>query len=286
MIVGGIIFVLGLIFGSFLSALEYRIDKGVSLSGRSFCPKCKGQIAWYDNIPVLSWIVLAGKCRKCKKPISIQYPIVELLTAFAFVGAGLVTDTIPSLNNYIQSILEGQYVSLGSIISAKLPYILLAAISFILILVALHDAKTKYVLSRYVYVAAFLSVTYNLLIGNVGLHDVASIYYYLLPFILSAFVPALLFFLIHKASKGKAMGAGDAEIAIAIGLLLGFPNTLVAYYFAFIVGAIWGGYLLLSRKAKLKSEMPLGPFLIAGTFFALYFGEQIFSLYAKIFLGF
>jgi len=262
-----LIFIFGLTIGSFINALEYRIDSELSiLKGRSICPKCKKQLKWYENIPVLSFLFLEGKCGHCKEPISWQYPIVELLTGFSFVAGfwklGVLTDTI-------------------SIFSHLILYFIFS----ILILVALHDQKTSYVLSAYVY-AAIISVVIYLLVTYTGVWEIKNIWLYLLPNLASALIAASPFAILYIFSKGAWMGAGDIEVAVLLGFLLGWPNFLIALYFAFIVGSLWGiikVYML--KNAKLKSELPFAPFLIAGTFFAFLFAEQLVSLYVKIFLG-
>ena len=111
-----LIFIFGLFIGSFLNCVIYRLEQGESfLKGRSYCPNCKHQLAWYDLLPVLSFLFLRGRCRYCKKPISWQYPIVELFTgivftlplfSYSFLRAGILGTDIPSLINYIYYLLE------------------------------------------------------------------------------------------------------------------------------------------------------------------------------------
>ncbi len=277
MIIGGIIFVLGLIFGSFLNAYEYRLETNKKLKGRSFCPHCKTKIDWHDNIPLISFIILAGKCRHCKKRISFQYPIIELLTGIAFILAGYQTSFISTAKNYL--------INCGNFPSREFfLFLLLATIYFYLILIAVYDAKTKYVLSAHTYITTIIAGLYSLAnyTGAFTINDITNYFY---PFLLAAIIPALLFWSLSKISKEKAMGAGDAEIALIIGFLLGPTLTIVSYYFAFIIGAGFGLIAIFAKKAKLKSEIPLGPFLIGGVFFATLLGEQIISWYAKIFLG-
>lgn len=277
MVIGAIIFVLGLIFGSFLNAYEYRLGTNKSLGGRSFCPHCKTQINWYDNIPLVSFVFLIGKCRHCKKRISLQYPLIEASTGLIFVLAGYQADFVNAINNYLVSYSNFPLKELF-LFSA------LAAIYFYLLLIAIYDAKTKYVLSAHTYIATMLAIIYNLAnySDTFTLNNIVS---YFFPFLLAAFVPALLFWSLSKISKEKVMGSGDAEIALTIGFLLGPSLTIVSYYFAFIIGAIFGLVAIFAKKAKLKSEIPLGPFLIGGVFFATLFGEQIINWYAKMFLG-
>lgn len=278
MLIGIIIFIFGLIFGSFLNALEYRITNKKTMSGRSFCPKCKQKLGLLDLIPVLSWFVLRGKCQYCKKKISFQYPLIEILTGLSFVLSGIQTGLITNLNNYL--LLNTSNFPIKEIIL----FLLLTTCYFLLILIALHDAKTKYVLSVYVYAIIIFAFSYKLIIypGNWVPIDLWNHFW---PTLLAAAIPALILFGLSFGSKGKWMGAGDGEIALAIGMLLGWQLAIPAYYFAFVVGAAWSLALVFQKKAGMKSTVPLGPFLISGTFFAIIFGQQIVDWYAKIVLG-
>jgi len=268
-----IIFVFGLAIGSFINALAFRIENKMSISrGRSICPECKHQLAWHDNVPVVSYILLRGKCRYCQKPISAQYPIVEILTAFTFVAMSWK-------------------VGLGTITNYQLPItkvtelIAILFVTFCLILVALYDQRTTYVLSGYVYAGIVATLVY-LLATYTGSWEVGKVGLYILPNLVAAMVAMLPFALLYLVSKGAWMGAGDIEIAALLGFLLGWPNMFVALYFAFIAGSIWGlAKIYIFKNAGLKSEMPFAPFLIAGTVFAFIFSEQLINLYVKILLG-
>ena len=259
-----VIFFLGLIFGSFLNALEYRINKKISLKGRSFCPKCKKKISWYANIPLLSFIILLGRCRHCHKPISIQYPLIELTSGLLFLLAWKISKASTPHNQRAGSFLNLDFQILSTPpLKELIGFILLASCFFLLLLIALHDLKTKYVLTYYTYGAAILALAYQSLnYGNTW--ELANLSNYFYPLALSALIPATIFWLISKLSGGKAMGSGDADIAIAIGILLGWPLVAVSYYFAFLTGAIVGIVLIVLKKAGLKSEIPLGPFLVSG----------------------
>lgn len=257
-----LVFIFGLVIGSFINALEYRIDTDLSIvKGRSLCPNCRKQLAWYDNVPLISFLVLRGRCRQCKKLISWQYPVVELLTGLTFVAVTWKMGLNP--------------ISL----------ITLYFVSSILILVALHDQKTTYVLSGYIYAAIAATLVY-LAVTYTGTWDAREVAVYLLPNILSSLAAMAPFAVLYLVSRGTWMGAGDIEIAALLGLLLGWPNFLIALYFAFIIGSFWGlAKVYLLKNAKLHSEMPFAPFLIAGIIFAFLFSEQLTSLYVRIFLG-
>jgi leader peptidase (prepilin peptidase) / N-methyltransferase len=290
------LFFFGLICGSFLNSLIYRIDNNISFSGRSFCPKCKKKITWYDNIPLLSYLILRGKCRNCKKPISKEYPAVELLTASLFLLIGQFSEPGAVVSDWLNRVFNSQFSIYNESIteSIQLPttalisLIFLLTTCFLLLLVAIYDAKTKYVLTYYVYAAAAFAVLYNTTeyFRLNGQFLSSGIVEYFLLFVLAAFIPAGIFWLASKLSKEKIMGSGDADIALAIGFLLGWAKIVPAYYFAFLVGAAWGVCLLVAKKANMKSEMPFGPFLISGAFFSLIFGEQLIVWYGKIFLGY
>lgn len=279
------IFVLGLAIGSFINALTYRIENEMPISrGRSLCTKCKHQLAWYDNVPVLSYLLLRGKCRYCKRPISMQYPVVELIVgvtfvAFAVKALGPQVFVIPAdAGIWATRLLDIPGVTAVLLVS-------LFFVAFCLILVALYDQRTTYVLSGYVYAGIGATLIY-LLTTYTGTWEVGKVGMFLLPNVIAALVAMLPFAILYIASRGKWMGAGDIEIAALLGLLLGWPHFLVALYFAFIVGSIWGlAKIYLLKNAGLKSEMPFAPFLIAGTIFAFIFSEQLINLYVKIFLG-
>jgi len=261
-----LIFILGLAIGSFINALEYRIESKMSINGRSLCPHCKHKLAWYDLAPVLSYVFLRGKCRYCGKGISAQYPIVELLAGISFLAIflefGFPTD------------IRAIFVT----------FLLLFIIS-VAILVGLHDYKTTYILSGWVYAGVAAAI---LLIGIRYSGAIAwqPIVGYIEPFLLSALIPGLFFFSMYFFSKGKWMGEGEYELAVFIGLTLGSPLAIPAYYFAFVVGSVVGLALVyISKKKQMNSEIPFGPFLMAGLIFALIFGQQIVNLYARIFLS-
>lgn len=269
------LFITGMIIGSFLNALEYRTEKGLSINGRSFCPHCKHQLAWYDLIPVFSWVSLRGKCRYCKKPISKQYPLIELVTAGIFVAVALNTNfvffTNDGLVNFSDLLLDG------------LRLILLLAISSILILIALHDAKTGYILSG----AAYVGMVFTLIYLGLSYTDSSadSLFFYILPYLLSAAIFAGIFFLVSFFSKEKYMGAGDAEIAFLIGLILGWPATLTSFALAVIIGSIFSLTLMARGRANLKSEIPFGPFLVSGAFAAYFFNDILINFYVRILLS-
>ena len=249
------VFLFGLIVGSFLNCVIYRMEKGESfLSGRSYCPNCRHQLSWYDLIPVLSFLVLRRKCRYCRQKISLQYPLVELATGTTFL---LIFNFQFSTSNFL-----------------NLCYLLI--VSCFLIIIFVYDLKHFIIPDKMIYPAIVVSGIWYFVSGIFF-----NVYtgYEILNTIYSASGAALFFFLIVLISKGKWMGAGDIKLAFLMGLILGFPNILVALFLAFFLGAIIGIGLILSGRKTLKSEVPFGPFLIIGTFTAFFLGSKILNWY-------
>lgn len=258
------VFVLGLVIGSFLNCFIYRLETDRSfLKGRSFCPECKHVLAVLDLIPVFSFFFLKGKCRYCKKPISFQYPLVELLTGFLFV----------SVFNFVFS--SGSFV-FGNI----LYFLFLLVVSCFLIVIFVYDLKHYIIPDKVVYSAIAFSIIYIVFCFLFAINGSSL----LIQHFLSAFLSAAFFLLIVLISKGRWMGIGDIKLAFLMGLVLGWPNILVALFLAFFMGAFIGMILILLKKKNLKSEIPFGPFLVLGTFFALFWGQIMFDWYSGLFL--
>jgi prepilin signal peptidase PulO-like enzyme (type II secretory pathway) len=240
------VFLFGLCIGSFLNCAIYRLEEKKSMQGRSFCPNCRHDLSWLDLFPVFSWIFLGGKCRYCHKKISIQYPLVEIFTAFLFL-----------------------VIFLNTPVSNAVYFCLILCF---LIIIFIFDLKHYIIPDMILFPAILISLTYDLF-------DFSHI----LNYLLAAAVACGFFLIIFLISKGKWMGFGDVKLAILMGLLLGLPNVLAALFLAFFFGAIIGVILIATQKKGFRSEIPFGPFLIAGTFFAMLFGNQIVQWYLNQF---
>jgi len=251
------LFFIGLAIGSFSNAVIYRLDsKEGLLLARSHCPKCHHLLNWLDLFPVVSFVFLRGKCRYCHKSISWQYPLVELLTAALYaLIAGRVVDN-----------------------SLSLVFWLLA--TFFLVVIFVYDLKHYIIPDEVVYPAIILTFAYRLFEAVKSVSWSASF----VPYLVAAVGAAGFFFLIVFISKEKWMGFGDVKLALFLGLLLGWPNTLLALFCAFLIGAIIGTGLIASGLKKMKSELPFAPFLITGTVITIFFGEQIFNWYFSLLL--
>lgn len=238
--------VYGLLIGSFCNVVIHRLRTGEDIVlQRSHCPKCKNEIAWRDNVPVIGYILLRGKCRYCKKPISIQYPLVELLVGilFGFIGYFYVTGVI-------------------ELLTVAILYALAMA-SLVVILV--YDAKYMEIPMTVMWIAIALLFAANVVMDlyggavRVDLWDSVTVTHGI-----STVVAFCFFFGLSYVSDETWMGYGDAFVAIAIGLLLGPMATFIALLIAFCVGAIYGVTLMAMHRKTMKSEVPFGPFLIMG----------------------
>lgn len=257
-----VVFLFGLIVGSFLNCIIYRLKTDESfLKGRSFCPHCKHILSWQDLIPIFSFLILKGRCRYCQNKISWQYPLVELSTAFLFLLVLIFQQ--PLLGNF--SFLNFFHLIYYWII-----------FSF-LIIIFVYDLKHYIIPDKVIYPAIGISLIFNFqfLLSKQFLVFKNSL--------LSALGAAVFFLLIVLISKGKWMGVGDIKLAFLMGLILGWPNILVALFSSFFLGAIIGLGLIIAGKKTMKSEVPFGPFLVTGTLLAIFFGEKIINCYLTIF---
>ncbi len=261
-----IFFITGVIIGSFLNVVVYRINLVESLvGGRSYCPHCKSKIRWYDNIPVLSFLVLRAQCRDCRGKISWQYPAVEIFTGLMFASVGWKFFDIADIATWTAT---GFY---------------LGAASF-LIAIFVYDWLFLEIPGLVLWPAIGWAIAFNLIFDwsrmNLG-NNLLNLATY--SGTLAAFLAFLFFFLMVAVSKEKWMGMGDAYLAILLGLIVGWPAILLALMLAFSIGAITGVALIALKKKKMRSQIPFGPFLVAGTFIAIFFSESIIGWYAGLF---
>ncbi len=249
-----LLFLLGLTFGSFVNAWVWRVKAGKSVAtGRSMCPNCKKQLDWYDNIPLVSYILLRGKCRNCKKPISIQYPLVELLSGSLFIGLYLHFN--PTQNN------------------TWLEFALWCAATVFLLAAFIYDLKNMLLPDRFT--LPVIGIGAILVILNSVENGPASIE----PQLIATSIFVAIYFSMWFFSRGRFLGDGDIRMAAVMGLLLAVPQLIVGVFTAYIAGALVGIYLISKKGKKRDSAVPMGPFLIFGIFFGLFLGSQIANWY-------
>lgn len=252
-----LIFIFGLCIGSFLNVVINRLELEESIVvKRSHCLKCKKTLKWYDLIPVLSFIILRGKCRYCHKKISWQYPLVETAAGILFL---LVFLSSRWADNF-------QFISIF--------YYLI--ITSVLIIIFVYDLKHYIILDKIIFPAIIIAFLYRLVIFS-------SLTGLICP-ILAAMLAGGFFLSLVLISQEKWMGLGDVKLGVLMGLILGWPHILPALFLSFVLGAIAGVALILLKKKKIKSEIPFGPFLSLATLIVMLYGDKILDWYLKLLL--
>jgi prepilin signal peptidase PulO-like enzyme (type II secretory pathway) len=245
----------GLALGSFIAALTYRLPRNIWTSkGRSFCPNCNHQIAWFDNIPLFSFLFLRGKCRHCKKSISLRYPAIE----FAGLLIGLVT---PFITGMVQTNIS--WLTL-------LPFpahFLVFGILLLFLAIIITDLEFQIIPDEFVFSLLFLVFVSILLSASQTFFASLAV----------GFSCALFLLLLHLVTKGRGMGLGDVKLALPVGLLLGYPLGILWLFVSFVSGAVIGLVLMAFGNAGMKTKLAFGPFLVFGAVVTILFGKQLFS---------
>ncbi len=241
-------FILGAVVGSFLNVVIYRVPRNESIiKPPSHCPVCGHTLQWYDMIPIVSYILLKGKCRYCGAKVSIKYPLIEALTGFAFVGVGL---------RFGWSLQFFEYITFSA---------LLIAIGFI----DLFDGVVPDVI---VIPGAIVGLVFSALQGKAALFS--SIFGLLFLF--------GVFALIIVVTRG-GMGQGDATFGAMIGSFVGFKFSVVVLVLSFILGAIIGVILMSTSRKSGKDAIPFGPYLAIAAYIVALYGYKILLWYTRIF---
>lgn len=253
---------LGLCFGSFVNALVWRLhEKRDFVRERSECVHCHHELAWYDLIPVLSWVGLRGKCRYCKKPISWQYPVVEILTAVLFVGSYLVWPFVWSAFSIILFVIWlASVVMLVALLVYDFRWMLLPdKLTFPLMALSLIGGCIL------AYGLLNLSLAEGLLFLGFGVMSLGGVYYVL-----------------YTISRGAWVGFGDVKLGIAMGLAGGWKVGLLTLMLANVIGLLYILPGLMTGKLKRTSRVPFGPFLIIGFMIAYLFVTPIANWYLQL----
>ncbi len=254
MLSGGVIaaFVFGLIYGSFLNVVILRWDDWMSIiTGRSSCPSCKNNLRWFDMVPVLSFLTLAGRCRYCQKPISWQYPVVELGTAI-LVAVGY------------QTIFSAGLTDATGAVIAFLAYLVVVGL---LVSVFFHDLYEMLVPDVMGYILLVAAAVFGV------------IYYGWLDTLYGLLVGVVPIALLVYPSGGRWMGEGDVKIAAGIGAFVGWPVAIVFLLLSFFLGGLYGVFGLTVGKVKMKTAVPFAPFLIVGGLLAFFYGQTLIAWY-------
>ena len=248
------IFLLGAIIGSFLNVCIYRIPREESiLYPPSHCPNCGTPLHWYDLIPILSYILQIGKCRYCREPISLQYPIIECLN-------GLL------------------YLAVYSKFGLDINFIFYAIIFSILLIISSIDLHFQIIPDFLNILILILAIIYKTL--QFTLYGISS---NLFNSILALIISGGIFLIIVILSKG-GMGGGDVKLIGVLGFILGIKMVLLTIFLSFILGAIISIFLLLFKIKGRKDPIPFGPFICLAFMITVFWGNEIINWYIISFL--
>ena len=248
-----LIFVFGICLGSFVNVCIHRLPKNKQIiSGRSFCPKCKKKINWYDNLPIISFLFLSGKCRKCKKVIPLRYLIVELITGIIFL---LIYSSLDNFSSIIfLSILSLIFITIFFIDLEN--FIIPDSLNFSIIGLAL--------------IKNFLPNFNTSIIHEINQSIIGGIVGYLSIWII--------IFLYKTFKKIDGMGLGDAKLMAGIGLLFGWQSIPFVLFVSSILGLIFVIPSLLKKQKTMRTEIPFGPFIILACLIYFTYGSVIYDL--------
>ena len=241
-------FLYGIVIGSFLNVLIYRIPKKENIAiKRSHCMKCDYQLQWFDLIPLFSWIFLRGKCRKCGQKISVQYPIIEALNGIFWTLIFLRFEI--SIETLLYCLLFSALLALSMI-----------------------DFRTFEI-----------PVGFNIFILILGLVRVATDYKDWLNYVIGLVSVSVVLLLIFLISQGRAIGGGDVKLMAATGLLIGWQKNLLAFVIGCILGSVI--HIIRMKVSKQGRTLAMGPYLAAGVIISIFVGEYLISWYTGL-LGF
>lgn len=285
-----IMVILGLAWGSFVNALTWRLHELAELrlksvkrvkgkqpskspkstseaqdlsisTGRSMCPDCRHTLAAKDLIPVISWLMLRGKCRYCKKPISWQYPLVEVITALAFVFSYI----------FWPIALAG--------VTSYIVFVLWLVMLVILMALAVYDLRWRLLPNKLVLPLGLIAIAQAVIVIITADSSLSSF----LNYIAGAVIGGGLFYLILVLSKGKWIGGGDVKLGLVLGLIVASPgNAALLLFLASLMGSLVALPLLFTKRLHRRSIIPFGPFLILATLVVVLFSTPIIDWYVGL----
>lgn len=260
-IISLLLFIFGAALGSFINVLIYRsmLDEDWA-KDRSRCESCKKKIAWYDNIPLFSFLLLGGKCRNCKATISVTHPVVEFLTGTLLVwwywGGALFFQLTQAPFQVIQPIFW-------------------LVIAFICIVIIVSDVLYYIIPDVAVALLIICTLLYRVALLATGIMQPTDF----VMSIVAAVVASGFFGLLWYFTKGNGMGLGDVKLMVPIALLVGWPMIVLQVFLAFVIGAAVGVLLITLKKKQFGQHLPFGPFLIISTFIVLLWGDPLLQWY-------
>ena len=241
------IYIYGACVGSFLNVIIYRVPNEISIvKRRSHCPECNTQIKNYDLIPVVSYLILEGKCRNCRSKISSRYPLVEIFT-------GLIA------------------VSIFMVKGFNITSIFIFIVSSILIAITMIDFDTMTIPNGLVIALIPIAICSTFIQSDIGI----------LSRIIGFFAASLPMIFLNQLIS-DSFGGGDIKLIAVCGFMLGWANTVLAMFIAILIGGVYALYLILSGKSKRGAHMAFGPYICIGVYTTLLYGNEIVKFYIEI----
>lgn len=241
-----IIFLYGIIIGSFLNVCIYRIPKKENIvTTRSHCMSCGYQLRWYDLVPLFSWLALGGRCRKCKAKISVQYPAIEALNGILYLIVFLCYGV--SIETLLYCLMASALLALSVI-----------------------DFRTFEI-----------PVGFNVFIAVLGLVRVLTDLTNWREYAVGFFVVSVVLYIIYVVTKGRGIGGGDIKLMAASGLLLGWKCNVLAFLLGCIIGSVI--HLLRMRLTKAEHVLAMGPYLSIGIYISALWGTRMIDWYLSLF---
>ncbi len=296
MITTALLFLFGLAIGSFLNVVVFRytpekkVFDGTRLGGRSRCPYCGHVLGVQELVPVVSFIVQRGKCRSCGHRLSFQYPLVELVSASVFAFLPFFLNSLYGMSGAAFFSAESPlwyYGLVAAWLLAILTWVVITAID--LRHYVIPNELNAFLLVLGICITALLSAYH----GSIFPFRVSFLENFSLLFSLSDSIVmnhvggmlfgGLFFALLVLLSRGRGMGFGDVKLAFASGLVLGWPDIVLAVILSFIAGGIFGGALVLAGRKTMKDKIPFAPFLVFGFLLTIFFGHAIMEGYFGLF---
>lgn len=285
-----ILFVLGLAFGSFLNVitLRYSPERGFynkgHYTGRSYCPHCHKILSWYELIPLASYMIQFGKCRTCQARLTVQYPLVELSSGLIFL--------------FVPTVLRGLFLTFPSNFSLLiLVSSVIWIVAFLFLLAMFIIDWRHYIIPNSVSLTLFVVALIWIFVGQItgafsSVYGASFLKQFAVVFpqfssailnhLLGAVIGLAFFLSIFLLSKGRAMGMGDVKLMGVLGLLFGWPDTLVIMLLSFIIGAIISVFLMATGKKKMTDKVPFGPFIVIAASIVFFFGAGLMASYFGI----
>ena len=265
-----ILFIFGLAFGSFSNVIIYRVPRDISIiKPNSFCTKCNNEIKWIHKIPIISWILLKGKCSYCQSKISYLYPLNELFVSLIFIINGLCMGLNGNISKAFNLNIENNLISLS-------------IFSLLIYIIAIIDIKNLIIPNKVIVLGSCFAFL-NAIIISIFRND----YYYLLNRLFSGilgflFLEIIIFILFLITSK-YAFGSGDSKFYGLVGFWLGFNNLVAVFAISIYLGGIFSMVGILLNKLNRKDKIPFAPFISLSAYFVALFGsENVWNLLSRL----